>query len=414
MYYLVDIICSIADIFFFNILTEQFFVRRDASRWFSGLTCCLFGLPLVALSFWPQLALLRTLFWIFGGIFFAFLLFKAKPLPAFFSSLAFVAVCSLAEVAVMVFFSLFNLSNQELMEIGNPRILYIIVSHVVELLLVIGIRLIKGANSDSLSVRVLVPVCPSLLINILFCCLLASDISAQNDINPFYLVIALGMLYTSIVIILYTARLQSQDELRHSLELANHHYAMQKEYYEQLHAQQEQTRALWHDMSKYLRAIEADASTETSLHQLQEMVDSIGNVVDVNNRIVSIILNEYIQSAKDADTVLALDVQVPKELSVTAADLYILLGNTLDNALDACGALEKEARKISLQLRLHNGMLFYRITNPYLESHLHRKRNQFHGYGLKNVRECVKRNNGTMEVSAENNIFEVSILINCI
>lgn len=414
MYYLVDIICSIADIFFFNILTEQFFVRRDASRWFSGLACCLFGLPLVALSFWPQMSLLRTLFWIFGGLTFVTVQFKTKLIPALFSSFSFVAICGLAEVAVMVFFSLFNLSNQELMEIGNPRILYIIVTHVVELLLVIGIRLIKGANSDSLSVRTLVPVCPSLLINILFCCLLASDISAQNDINPFYLVIALGMLYTSIVIILYTTRLQSQDELRHSLELANHHYAMQKEYYEQLHAQQEQTRALWHDMSKYLRAIEADASTESSLHQLQDMVDSVGNVVDVNNRIVSIILNEYIQSAKDADTVLALDVQVPQELSVTAADLYILLGNTLDNALDACGALEKEARKISLQLRLHNGMLFYRITNPYQDAHFKRVRNQFHGYGLKNVRECVKRNNGTMEVSAENNIFEVSILINCV
>lgn len=413
MYYLVDIICSIADIFFFSFLAEQFFTRRVTSKLPVILAYACFGLFLVALPFYPQATWLRAVFWSLGGMALILVLFKAKPLPSLFSSISFIAICGLAEVAVMVFFSLFNLSNQELMEIGNPRILYIIVTHVVELLLVIGIRLIKGANSDSLSVRVLVPVCPSLLINILFCCLLASDISAQNDINPFYLVIALGMLYTSIVIILYTARLQSQDELRHSLELANHHYAMQKEYYEQLHAQQEQTRALWHDMSKYLRAIEADASTESSLHQLQDMVNSVGSVVDVNNRIVSIILNEYIQSAKDADTVLALDVQVPQELPITAADLYILLGNTLDNALDACGALEKETRKISLQLRLHNGMLFYRITNPYLESHLHRKRNQFHGYGLKNVRECVKRHDGSMETSAENNIFEVSILINC-
>ena len=226
------------------------------------------------------------------------------------------------------------------------------------------------------------------------------------------MIIALGLLYTSITIILYTTKLQEQQDAKHNLEIANHHYAMQKEYYEQLHSQQEQTRALWHDIKKYLRAVETESSSNDSLHELQEMVDTIAPVVDVGNRVVNIILSEYIQLANEATTKLILDVQIPSELPMTAADLYILLGNTLDNALDACSSVPQSERMIDFQLRLHNQMLFYRISNPYSQEHIHRKRNQFHGYGLKNVQECVRRNNGNLEISYNDNHFTLTALIN--
>ena len=129
-------------------------------------------------------------------------------------------------------------------------------------------------------------------------------------------------------------------------------------------------------------------------------------------RVNNIILNEYIQLANEAEAILSLDVQIPSELPITAADLYILLGNTIDNALDACSALPQEERTIDLQLRMHNQMLFYRISNPYSQEHIHRKRNQFHGYGLKNVLECVRRNNGNLEVSDSDNHFTLTALIN--
>lgn len=413
MYHIVDIVCSVAEIIFLTFLAGSFFTKRDQRRAIILLAYLSFFFILLVLSYIPSLVSFRTIFWIVFGTLLIRIIFNAKIIPAFFTCAAYIGINGLADIAIMVVFSFFDLGNQELMEIGTARAIYLIIAHIIQFGLLVSVRFIKGISTGELSSKILLPTCPCLVISILFCAVLASDISSSSDLNPLYLIIAMGLLYTCIVVILYTIWLQNQQNLRHDLELANHHYAMQKEYYEQLHAQQEQTRALWHDMSKYLRAIEADSSTESSLHQLQDMVDSVGNVVDVNNRIISIILNEYIQSAKDADTVLALDVQVPQELPVTAADLYILLGNTLDNALDACTSLAKEDRKISLQLRLHNGMLFYRITNPYQDAHFKRVRNQFHGFGLKNVRECVKRNNGTMEVSAENNIFEVSILINC-
>lgn len=95
------------------------------------------------------------------------------------------------------------------------------------------------------------------------------------------------------------------------------------------------------------------------------MLHSIEPVVDVNNRVVSVILGEYVQEARKEDIQLELDVQVPTELPVCASDLYILLGNTLDNAIDACCPLPQADGKITIRLVLHNRVLFYRIESPY-------------------------------------------------
>lgn len=414
MYYFVDAICSIAEILFLTFLSGNFFARRENQKWKDILTYSCFGGCLTALSFFPSITLFRTIFWIVFGMIFVIIIFDTRLIPAFFVILSFVAICGLTEVAVMVLLSFFDLDNQALMVTGNARILYIIVTHLVELLLVVSVCFVKGYSSGKLTAKVLLPVYPSLVVGILFCCLLASDISNERNMNSFYMIIAVGLLYTSITIILYTTKLQEQQDARHNLEIANHHYAMQKEYYEQLHSQQEQTRALWHDIKKYLRAVEAETTSNASLCELQEIVDSIAPVVDVSNRVVNIILSEYIQLANEAETALSLDVQIPPELPITAADLYILLGNTLDNALDACSSLPRGEKIIELQLRMHNQMLFYRISNPYSQEHIHRKRNQFHGYGLKNVRECVKRNNGSLEISHDANLFTVASIINCI
>lgn len=170
-------------------------------------------------------------------------------------------------------------------------------------------------------------------------------------LHPLFVIVLLGLLYTSILVIYYINSLQRQAQEKRAWEIAEHHYAMQQEYYDQLRVQQEETRALWHDISKYLRAAQVDSSNK-ALQQVQEMLDGIDCVVDVSNRIVSVILNEYVQATKATQIALELDVQVPEVLFVTAADLYVLIGNTMDNSIEACQDLPPEQRKISLKLMI--------------------------------------------------------------
>ena len=412
MYQFVEISCVIVELFLIYVFQRSAFYPKKQARWVGASVYSVFGLIVIALSFWEGASVYRMIFSVVGILVLTLLMFDAALIPALFISLAFCAVVALTDMLVYLMLSLVGLSGDALMQNGSTRSLYVMIEHIALLGLIAVICLINRRGCGIVSTKTLLPLLPCCGANILLCCLLCIQASERNmDLNPLYIAVSLGLLYTNIVIIYFTNRIEKQEQLKRDAELTAHHYAMQKEYYEQLHTQQEETRALWHDISKYLRAMQAEQVSST-LEQVQTMVDSISNVVDVNNRVVSVILNEYVQAASDIGVEFDMDVQVPQEVFVTAADLYVLLGNTLDNALEACSELAAGDRKIVLQLRMHNEVLFFKISNPYKDSHLSRKRNQFHGYGLKNVQHCVDKYQGSMEICSENGIFSVSAYLN--
>jgi len=190
------------------------------------------------------------------------------------------------------------------------------------------------------------------------------------------------------------------------------HYVLREEYYQQLREKQTETRALWHDLNKYLRAAKTEASSAQALEQLEAMLDSATEIVDVGNQVLNVILNEYAQAAKAAGIELRLRVQVPPKLAVSVADLYILIGNTMDNALEACGALPTGQRVIDMTLRTHNDVVYYKLMNPYAHDHAKRAPEPMRGHGLSNVRRCVEKYGGVVDIIDENEFFTVTAHLN--
>lgn len=229
---------------------------------------------------------------------------------------------------------------------------------------------------------------------------------------------AIGLLYLNIVIILYAERAKSASDQKLHAELAEHHYAMQEQYYAQLRSEQEETRAMFHDINKYMQAMRTLAAEGNVLEvnqmmaETQELFDSLTTVVDVGNSVVSVILNEYREIAEDAEIPFIFDVSVPPNLGISAVDLYVLLGNTLDNAVEACASLPAEERYIRVQMRTYHNILFYQIENPFAKEYPQRSRGKGHGYGLQNVRRCVEKHNGHMSISQDEGKFLLSMRLN--
>lgn len=193
---------------------------------------------------------------------------------------------------------------------------------------------------------------------------------------------------------------------------ARRQYIMQEDYYRQLREKQAQTRALWHDLDKYLRAAKAETAPSEALEQLQSLLDDATAIVDVGNPVVNVILNEYMQSAKALGIELRLKVQVPQELFVSAADLYILMGNTIDNAMEACRNLPQPQRLIDLTLRTHGDMLYYRLANPYNTFSNKSEQDPLRGHGLENALRCVEAYDGQLLTQKDQGFFIVSAHMN--
>ena len=428
MYYAIEIACVLAEVWMTDIFL-YYNCHGERKRGKVALPVyAAFAIGLKALSLVGNAFLLRIAFVFFAVWILAVFLFGTGTLNGCLMSLIFCLIVTATDVLTSTLFSFLGLDISRQMQLSTlGRGLYLVVDHIVLFGIVFAVCMLNRKSQNVLPVRLLLPELPCWGISILLCCLLASQyVRAGEDFPPMYFIVMLGLLYSNLLVLYYTDQLYVQTARRQNLEIAAHHYAMQQEYYEQLCERQEETRALWHDMKKYIRAIRAEQESEAggdgknnsenmtessqsavnaSLLALEEALESVTPVVDLENRVISVILNEYVQAAGNIGAVVKMDVQVPDRLFVTAADLYILIGNTFDNALDACAGLPEGKRTISLMLRCQNRVLYYEISNPYPDNYLGQHKGHFHGFGLKNVRQCVERYHGAVDISTEGNIF---------
>lgn len=414
MYYFVEFACVIAEMWMIHGFLVRGQTLKKTDVWVWLVAYCLFGGTILGLSFLENMAFVRIGVTLCGVWVLGMLVYKNRLLSAFLEGLVVCAFVAVTDVLTTVLFTCCGVTAAMLVSDVFMRSLYLIVGHFLMLAMVNVVSLLRQQSRKAVSIKALIWVSPCWLVSLLLCILLTWDIFIyQQSISPWFLVVLVGLLYTNMLVIYYINRVAVQMHEKKEYELAEHHYAMQKEYYEQFRIQQEETRALWHDISKYLRASQVEG-TSNALIQVQQMLDGICCVVDVNNRVVSIILNEYAQIAREEQIALEMDVQVPEVLFVSAADLYVLIGNTMDNAVEACMELPEEQRRISIKLKTHNDILFYQISNPYRENHLCRVRNRYHGYGLKNVEKCVEKYHGTLCVTREKDNFCVAAHLNAL
>lgn len=100
------------------------------------------------------------------------------------------------------------------------------------------------------------------------------------------------------------------------------------------------------------------------------------------------------------------------------SDLYSLLGNALDNAIEAVSALEPEKRTIDISIKQQGKMQTVNVRN-YFDGKVEFDKDlpkstkgdaEYHGFGILSMKRTVERYGGTLTVNAADGIFTVNIL----
>lgn len=239
----------------------------------------------------------------------------------------------------------------------------------------------------------------------------------SNQYAPFVLSTT-GMLLINIVICCYTESVKHTYELREKELCMEEQLKCQEKYYQDMVANQKESHALWHDMKKYMLAMEnlvtdnRSAEADVQLSFLKKKFDDINHIVNTGNPMVDGILSYGMQKARDAGIPMKLNLWLNPSLEFSPVDFYIIVGNTIDNAVEACSVIpDSESPSVTCILRQKNHILFYEISNP-IPDNIVEKPGRIHGYGLENVKKCVQRNKGSISISKENGIFCVSVTLN--
>lgn len=130
------------------------------------------------------------------------------------------------------------------------------------------------------------------------------------------------------------------------------------------------------------------------------------------------ILNYKIHQAKKLSIEIDYDIKVLKVLKAEAIDITIILGNLLDNAIEALDQVD-DNKFLKFRLYTEKGLLFIRVKNKY-NGQLRKKNGKIksikansdeHGIGLTNVYDIVNKYNGAIHINTGNKEFQVHIVL---
>ncbi len=184
------------------------------------------------------------------------------------------------------------------------------------------------------------------------------------------------------------------------------------------------TRILRHDLKDRLIALNVlleQNRTEDARKEIQKMLreNSLNGhgVAESGNLVLDALVNYKYAIALSDGIRMECCLEVPADLFVEGTDLCIILGNLLDNALEAVQKLPPEREKwINLLVQLIKGTLLITIENPYIgkimtNSHgkIHSGKTGEHGIGLLSVERTAAKYGGEIAISYKEQIFRASV-----
>ncbi len=377
----------------------------------------IYGAALSALSLFVQSSPTRSAAIMILTFLAAKIYYRKSWVTTVYPTVLFFLFAILSDILCGTLLQLSGVPSDALMGDGIARLIYNVFGKFIHLICLYIILILVKAPSDMKSILKALPLLSCQLLSI-YICQQNYLIVIQNDGPSFIRFETLSLLYINLIMCAFVDTLNRSHEREKEAEEAKQQLTLQKNYYLDILERQEETRSLWHDIKKYMASMEALVDSKNKeeaqqcLDSIQSAFSEIANTVDTGNKLIDSILTYGVKKAEEVGVTIRPEIWVDSKIDFPATDLFVIIGNTLDNAIEACCQIEDEAKRIiSVGLHQKNHLLLYEISNPY-NGKKTQKPGKIHGYGLKNVEACVERNDGLMSISKENGIFAVSIQLN--
>lgn len=161
-----------------------------------------------------------------------------------------------------------------------------------------------------------------------------------------------------------------------------------------------------------------ESAIET-INQMIQVCDNGERISNCGNSVVDAIINYKYIFAKEHEIRFRMKIFIPPKLPINQCAIGVILGNALDNAIDAVKQCRDHEKVIDISMGIKKEALVLVVKNPY-EHELKRDRSgRFlttkedvgkHGYGLKSIRRVAKKYHGEVLVEAEDNIFQLTVV----
>lgn len=264
---------------------------------------------------------------------------------------------------------------------------------------------------------VVIPVCSILVI----CFLIYSDYCTDKGI----VIVSIGLLIMNFFMLYLYNQLLKFVVQKYEAEVLKQKVEFYSNQLETILQTDEKVKTLRHDMKHHMNEIKLLAN-KYDVKEIQNYIDKMNAFIENPKEIVSSgnieidsVLNYMLQKAREELDIVNVEVMLPENIK-HSFDINVLLGNLLENAIDAAKLTEK--KYLNVDIALKKGVLKVFIENSCLSTELiknkegnvylsTKKAKRGHGIGLKSVGKIVENYNGTMDIVEQDDVFCVRLIL---
>ncbi len=356
-------------------------------------------------------------------------LYKGKLLYKIFSSLIIVITMVGIEIFTPFTYSLItNIDVNYVLSNDNYILFMTAVSRLIPLILVKIFQYFRKNNKINENINISISYWIRLIIIPIFSIFIMHTLFVNSKGSNWYIVISvlLVLIINALFYYLYEKILEQS-----KAELENILLNKQIEYYSSQYMKIEENwnsiRVLKHNLKHRLIAIQSKIieCDKIDIDDIKQEVIQIINEMDFHNMQIytdnipiNTILNYEIDIAKQNDINVDLNVSVRDNIKIDGKLLCVILGNILDNAIEATIKLNQD-KDICIDILEEKGNLYINVTNMYkgeiyFENDLpksNKKDKLNHGIGLISVKKIIDELDGYMQITTDDNVFSVEIII---
>ncbi len=257
------------------------------------------------------------------------------------------------------------------------------------------------------------------------------------DRYPILTIVLPAILLLSLLSILYGVKLFQDMVYRNKAKserviLKNQVKNMQ-EHMEEMERIYSEIRGMKHDMKNTLAVIlqlsmEEKGELQEYLADLNQTFDRLDMRFRTGNTVADTLLNMKYHEAVRLVPDLEMDTDrlvFPQDMEIHSYDIGIILGNAVDNAVQACQKLKEKEPEAEVFIRfvtLQKGnLLVLKVENSFDGKLVRRPREEFpmtdksdkenHGMGLANIKNTVEKYHGAMDYMVKGRVFILSMMM---
>ena len=244
----------------------------------------------------------------------------------------------------------------------------------------------------------------------------------QRYLLPLLLFMTLNQVLTHWLVFRESVRRKRDMERQRFLEI-------QRLQYEKIAGEMENTSRLRHDLRHHLNALgalNAQGRQEEITEYLKQYVavyDQLSKQTFSGDPVVDSVLEYYMALAGEANIPVKRQISLAGSTGVEPADMTVLLGNCLENALEALRQIPEGQRRLSIEIIPVKSMIVLRIQNTCGRTHLSEepagwedfassKRTGRQGVGLRSVTAIAEKYDGSAQFQCKDGVFTTRVILN--